>query len=128
MSTLCLECLFALTLAITPIAERARKAFLRSMQRSDNLGWQRAFRQTMTPVELQSSAGVILGTVGGFMVELDRLARVVSRTVRGLYHHHTGDRLSETQVHVFPLDGLENLDQRALEAFTAFVEFAATAL
>ena len=110
-----------------PNSERARNAFLRSMQRFDNLGWQRVVRQVMTPVELQTSTGVILGTAGGYMVQLDRLARVVNRIVRGLYYHHTGDRLSETQVHVLPVDGLDNLDEDGLETFTTFVEIAATA-
>jgi len=48
----------------------------------------------MFPVELRTPAGLIVLT-GAIQVDLERMARVVERTVTGLFYHHTRHPLPE---------------------------------
>ncbi len=61
-------------------------------------------------VERRSRAGIILSPGVAFDCDLNRLDKVVERTVAGLYLDHYGERLYPTHiVRSFCLDGLRNL-------------------
>ena len=104
-----------------PDAADARGRFVRSLKRPDKRGWRRAFYDTVKQAHVQTPAGIYLGKTGAFDVDLDRIARVGARIVRGLYYHQFRNPLStETEVHAFPVDGLADLDEDGRKAVSAF--------
>lgn len=107
--------------ANTPDAEAARDAFLRSLQRADQVRMRRASLSGVREVQVRTRTGIHLGTRGVYDVDLGRLDRVISRTIRGLYFHHHKERLPvDAKVTSWAEDGLHDLDwsgKAALEKF-----------
>lgn len=110
-----------------PDAADARGRFDCSLKKPDKRGWRRAFYDTVKQVHVRTPAGIYLGKTSAFDVDLDRITRVVARIVRGLYYHQLGNRLStETEVDVFAVDGLADLDEDGRKAL-AFASLVMTA-
>lgn len=108
--------------ANTPDAEAAREGFLRSLQRVDQAGLKRAFLSGVRQVRVRTPAGIHLGTRGVYDVELERLDRVISRTIRGLYFHHHKVRLPpDAKVTSWAEDGLHDLDWSGKAALQKFL-------
>jgi hypothetical protein len=52
--------------------------------------------RTMREVELRSPAGLVVGRTGAFEPNINKLERVCSQIVRGLYSFHAGTRLPDS--------------------------------
>ena len=76
-----------------PEVQKVLPIVFRSLRRPQASGFTRKLIQNVTPIDVQTPAGIIVGRVGGYAVENERLERVVARTVRGIYWHSYGVRL-----------------------------------
>jgi hypothetical protein len=64
-----------------------------SLRRPEQAKFTRSMLTGMTPVELTTPAGVYIGKTMAINVKLDRVRRVLNRTVRGLFYHERKQRL-----------------------------------
>jgi hypothetical protein len=69
-------------------AHASFQAALRNLRRPQAARFNAAIRAAMTPVTLDSPAGPV--RTGAITVESDRISRVTSRIIAGLYYHHRG--------------------------------------
>ena len=67
----------------------------RSMARKESHKYWDQMSKTLSPLEFYSSGGIYLETVGGFIVDVGRLNRFATRTVRGLHFHGFGVRIPD---------------------------------
>jgi hypothetical protein len=82
-------------------ARQARESILRSLQRSEATGMQRAFLADMRSAFVATPSGRLRQRLA-FDVDLRRLFRVVERTVRGLAYHERKERIKSyyrVQIH-----------------------------
>jgi len=70
-------------------------AILRSLEREKAAGFRAAFLRSIEEVEAATPAGVYVGKRLASDVDLDRLCRVPTRIVRGLFWLHRGARLTD---------------------------------
>lgn len=106
--------------AIPDSVER-RRAFLRWLAKPEAAGFARSFLRTVRKVPGRTPAG-LYATRGTYPVDLDRVSRVMERTIRGLWRHHHGSVLRpDASVTAFPQDGFGDLDREGLEAFASLV-------
>lgn len=77
---------------------------LRSLRRSEAAGLTKSFLSRMRPVMLRSASGLYLGRRMGYDVDDDRLIRVLTRIVKGLFFHEKGYRLPDTHEAVAELE------------------------
>ena len=77
-------------------AQRAWRTVFRSLQRPEAVGLKMSLLRSMHPVSLRSPSGLYLGNKPGYTVDLDRLNRVATRIVKGLFFHERGYRLPHT--------------------------------
>lgn len=56
------------------------------------------FLDARTPVDVQTPGGIYLGSAPGFQMEVERVNRVLSKMVRGLYFHEYSRRLPSDAV------------------------------
>lgn len=76
-----------------PGAKVNRDIVFRSLNRIEALGLRKSFLSDIRMVQPRTQAGLYLGKKFAFDVDLQRIHRVVERTVRGLFFHETGQRL-----------------------------------
>ncbi len=62
---------------------------MRSLGRPAARGFAQSLFNTIREVPVKTPAGLYLGNVGTYAVDGERIARVIERTVRGLFFHHT---------------------------------------
>jgi hypothetical protein len=77
-------------------AQRAWGTVFRSLQRPEAVGLKTSLLRSLRPVSLRSPSGLYLGYKPGYTVDLDRLNRVATRIVKGLFFHERGYRLPDT--------------------------------
>jgi hypothetical protein len=77
-------------------AQRVWRTVFRSLQRPEAVGLKLSLLRSMHPVSLRSPSGLYLGNKSGYTVDLDRLDRVATRIVKGLFYHERGYRLPDT--------------------------------
>lgn len=78
-----------------PVVKLNLNSILKSLEREEAGGLRRLVAADTRMVNLLSPGGVYLGKRLAFEVDLVRIFRVVACTVRGLYFHETGRRLSD---------------------------------
>jgi len=66
-----------------------------SLERRRNHGFTNALLQSTSQVEVRSPAGLALGQLPTYEVDLVRLDRVASRIATGLFYHEFGSRLPD---------------------------------
>jgi hypothetical protein len=94
---------------------------LRSLSRPAARGFFRSVLSSLTWVEVYSPGGIYLGTAPGYVVELQRLSRVVERTTRGLFYHEFGYRLPpEHDVSAWAESGLGGVDSQVLKQLRGY--------
>lgn len=99
-------------------AQKNWTQIFRSLARPQARGMTNAFLQSMHPVQAKTWSGIYLGTMMGFSVNMERINRVIERTVRGLYFHEWKRRLPEDHiVDVFCADTLIGLPPENLTHF-----------
>lgn len=76
-----------------PAIPAVTETVLKGVYRPQARGFRAALEDSLCLVDVHSAAGVDIGTVGGFRVDLTRLVQVVSRIVRGLFYHENGRAL-----------------------------------
>src|SRR5262249_35122829 len=79
----------------SPEAQKHWEAIFRSLQRPQARGMTTALLGSVGPVQAMTWGGIHVGTRLAFKVDLERINRVISRTVRGLYFKEMGRRLPE---------------------------------
>jgi hypothetical protein len=79
----------------SPEAQKNWAAVFRSLERPEAQGMTKAFLGRIHPVQAMTWSGIHLGKKIGFDVDLERINRVIARTVRGLYFHEWKQRLPE---------------------------------
>jgi hypothetical protein len=96
-------------------AAAGRASALRSLVRPEGQGLRRAFANEIRWFLVQSQSGVFTRRLG-FSVDLERLFRVVERTVRGLYYHEQHRPMdSSDDVIVHSNDTLADWNRELLE-------------
>jgi len=94
-----------------PDAKKQAKASIRALRRNRVTGFGRAFLRTVKPVTLTTPAGLSVGRGLSYEVTFERMERVVSRIVTGLYWHHEHARIGPGySVGTVFFDGLRDLD------------------
>jgi hypothetical protein len=89
-----------------PSAEFARDAVRRSFTKPNKLGFTRALLCSISELPVHTPAGIYLGHVPSYGVNLQRLCKVIERTVRGLYFEECNARLPDDYRCVtYALDG-----------------------
>jgi hypothetical protein len=89
-------------------------AIFRGLARPE--GFKRAFLSSTFTVRQFTPSGLYAGNELGFNVDLGRLFRVVERTIRGLYFHETGNRISSKYgVQIHCEDSLRGTSKRDLD-------------
>lgn len=89
-------------------ARWAAESAMRSLARAEGQGLLRLLLSTIEEVDLRSPAGIYLGRSGLYKPDMDRLYRVVSRTVRGLFYDERGYPLPQrynVRTHLLPDEG-----------------------
>jgi hypothetical protein len=99
-------------------ARRAWQTVLRSLQRAEATGLRISLLGSIHPVLLRSQSGLLLGRRAGYGVDLDRLNRVVTRIVKGLFFHEKGYRLPATHEAVGLVDPKLNQEEQSLAYLT----------
>ena len=79
-----------------PAAKQNHSAIFRSLRRPQAEGLKHSVISSLGVVEVESERGVYLGKAVGYRVDLERLFRVIRRTVAGLYYHEFGSPLPQT--------------------------------
>jgi hypothetical protein len=88
------------------------------MERPKALGLRRSFTAGLQQVSLTTPTGIYLGEATTYHVNLDRLAAVARRIVKGLFYHHRRSRLPDMcAVRAYPVSGFHGLDQDTVEGF-----------
>ena len=100
-----------------PDAQNASAAFIRSLKRPQAEKLKRAVLQNIQQVNLKTLSGLYVGKRSVCNVELDRLEKVASRIVRGLFFHEVTKPLpAEYSVFAWCEDGLtEQSDETKAE-------------
>ena len=106
-----------------PDASAVYPAVLRGLRRPSAPGLRRSIIETLRPVERRTPAGLYAGRAAEFSVDLGRLTSVIRRTTRGLYRHHTGERLPlGCEVMAFAVSGFDDADDSTREAIVTFAQ------
>jgi hypothetical protein len=93
-----------------PDARKVRDSVFRGLARQESAGLRRRIADSTEEVRVVSKAGLFLGTRLGYRVDLERLDRVVARTVRGLYFEVKGYRVPDGYATtVYSEDGLSDI-------------------
>jgi hypothetical protein len=102
-------------------AQEAVQRVLRSLRRPQGRGFQQAMRKDITPVDLVTPSGILLGKAPAFRVD-PRLATVPDRIARGLLFHHTRQRLPPGYgIRAFPLEQTEYASEQRRANLAAFL-------
>jgi hypothetical protein len=96
-------------------AQRAWRTVFRSLQRSGAAGLRVSLLRSIHPVSLRSPSGLYLGRKTGYDVDLDRLNRVATRIVKGLFFHERGYRLPDTHEASAIVDPRLRLEEQGLD-------------
>lgn len=70
-----------------PAAQQSIESLLRAMENPAKRGFARSFLDSIKEVDVQTEAGLYLGTAPILKIDRDRLNRVAERIVRGLFFH-----------------------------------------
>lgn len=94
---------------------------LRALARPQQRGYARALARRTRLAQVQSEAGLLLGNAPVYIVENERLSRVVERTLRGLYYHEEGERLPEEGIaRAWSLNGFQGASDSVLRELLKF--------
>ena len=105
-----------------PVAQEALQAAMRALKRPQRRRHTTAFLRKVRQVDLVTQQGLYAGRGGAVVVDLGRLARVIARTIRGLYFAHEGKALPPgTDVVVWNESGLHNLSAEQMESVASVV-------
>jgi hypothetical protein len=104
--------------AACPVANTA----LRGLGREEHSNFRTSFFKGLHEVDVVTKSGIYIERGGAYDVDLMRLSKVVSRTVRGLYFHHYNQRLPNwCEVDTWCLDGLREIDTATAETLKALI-------
>lgn len=99
-----------------PAAKNNRATIFRSLNRPQAHGLRKSFLSDIHTVQLRTQGGLYLGKRLAFDVSIERIHRVVERTVRGLFFHETSQRLpSDYDVDVHSNDTLREESKEVIE-------------
>jgi hypothetical protein len=94
-----------------PAAAFARDAVHRSFTKPNKIGFTWALINSINEIPIFSPAGIYCGHAASYDVNLDRLGKVIERTMRGLYFHEFKVRLpDDRKCVVYALDGFATVD------------------
>lgn len=80
------------------------------------------FSKGLQEVNLFTKSGIFIERGGAYDVDLTRLSKVVTRTVRGLYFHHYNQRLPDwCEVDTWCFDGLTEINAATEETLNALI-------
>jgi hypothetical protein len=97
-----------------PSSAFAVDAVHRSFTKPHKIGFTRALLKSINELPVHTPAGLYLGHVATYDVDLQRLCKVVERTTRGLYFHEFGVRLPDDHRCVtYALDGFASAGAEA---------------
>ena len=100
-----------------PDARKVAEKAVRSLQRPEAQGLRRSFLDSTDFFFFVNELGVI-EPGGSYYVNHERLERVGSRIIKGLFWHHNNHRLpSDCEVAVYVDKGLQHIDKRQLQLF-----------
>ena len=103
-------------------AQEMVSAMLRSLQREEQRKLRDATVRGITTTE-KWSRGVLLGPTTTYEADIGRMARVIERTIKGLYWHHFNASLPEgVVVRAFGVEQLDGYDFKVLRAMRGLVE------
>lgn len=94
-----------------PKARANWESILRSLKRENAVGFQRSFVSSIELIRVHTPGGLYLGERLAYDVDLNRLRRVVERTVRGLYfaeYRHPLGPANDVQIH--PKEDFDNAE------------------
>jgi hypothetical protein len=93
-----------------PDVEQLLPIVLRSLKRSDKVGFSRSLLKKFNTVDVRSQSGLYLGKKLTYDVNLARLDNVAKRIAKGLFYHETGNRLPDGyEVAAYSESGLRNI-------------------
>ncbi|MEW5985907.1 MAG: hypothetical protein AB1791_04675 [Chloroflexota bacterium] len=90
-------------------ARRLADRVVKDLKRPEKVRFRSSIFHKARPVKLFTKSGLYDGETGLVEVDVLRLHRTVTRTVRGLFYHHAGHRLDdsyEVQIRVSPMSGM----------------------
>lgn len=94
-----------------PLARPVVDSVIRAFAYPEGRGFAARLMQSVREVKIRTLAGLYVGRGATFNVDLQRLDRVVRRTLQGLYFRETDVRLPDThQATVWSAAGLQNLN------------------
>lgn len=94
-----------------PTAAFAREAVHRSFTKPNKIAFTRALINSMKEIPVYSPAGAHVSHATAYDVNLDRLCKVIERTMRGLHFHEFKARLADdTKCVTYALDGFATAD------------------
>lgn len=103
-------------------AEGASARALERMQRKESERFRRSFVKSIREEDVFTPAGIYLGTRHAFDVDMSRIVSVVGRIVRGLFFHHTKQRLPDAcTVTVYPVESYKKPDAAIVRRFLEII-------
>lgn len=108
-----------------PAAKQIIESVLRSYAKPRKKRFAHALFNSVHELDLHTPAGIYLGKMPAYDVDLDRLCRVIRRITLGLFYHHTGSRLPDDHCcQVYAIAGFRNFDVVSTAALNRLVEQA----
>lgn len=96
-----------------PAVEKVLESVHRGLGRRQGRGLMADLAQGTRPVSVRSPGGLHLGNSLAYTVDLNRMGRVASRTVKGLFFKEFGKRLPDSyDVQPFASSGLHDIDSK----------------
>jgi hypothetical protein len=78
-----------------PAAQARWESIIRALARTEAGGFRRQLMADLGDADVRTPAGTWVGRAPTYNVQLERIFRVVRRTVLGLFFHHSGRRLRD---------------------------------
>ena len=101
---------------------------LRSLGRAEKRRVAGALLANLRMAEVKTLAGLYLGNAGVYNVELDRMCRVTTRIMQGLFYHHFRHRIPTSHLAVsLCVEGFSVEDKGAVEELRRFAAKAVSA-
>lgn len=105
--------------ASRPEARENWSAVFRSLGKREATGLRNSFFTDIRTIQLHTPAGIYVGRALGYDVDMDRIRRVVERTIRGLYFTERHSPLGLTnEVRVYTNEDLQEQAKEALNVLT----------
>lgn len=93
-------------------AKQVNQSFFRSLKRPEAKGLKMSMLRSFLDVSVVTPAGINLGKAGIFKIDKVRVEKAIEHTIKGLFYHEKGQRLSDNCIFRVYQGYWDNLDEK----------------